>query len=457
MLRIIFCVSLLLAGYGCAYTGGSTVSSVSANRYVVPAMPGIAPEMNTAGFWISHTERPDAVIMGADEIALFNRSTAEQGSIVILSEYPGEVDGAFIRNAVEAPYRYVSRQELYTPSGFKIKKEEIDSLMEAYFKRAPDNGTIYGVRFGVLIKNTDQRSLPTADIWGKQTDYGRFDRLQITALYAGTPVAVLWSMGDWYFVRSSFSSGWVPAASIAMCGKEQIAEWENPPFPVVVTAYKASLYADESRREFLGWLPLGARLPSAGGEFIVWYPAAAEDGSLTRRMVYLDSREAHTGYVPYTPANMLELAFRMLHAPYGWGGMFGEQDCSGLVRQLYLAVGIEMPRNSGIQGKTGHVLYSTGLDKNIPPRQALVFFGVPGGTVIQFPGHIMLYIGKLDGEPYVLHALWGFADEDGGDSLVRLPARVTVSRLDLAAHTDRGSYIDRAANIQNIAATPKQK
>jgi hypothetical protein len=71
--------------------------------------------------------------------------------------------------------------------------------------------------------------------------------------------------------------------------------------------------------------------------------------------------------------------------------------------------------------------------RNIPVGErsrAIVNRGVPFATLIQFPGHIMLYIGERDGEPLVFHNMWGVQTRGGGRAVV---GRAVVTSLRLGA------------------------
>lgn len=444
-------VLALLFSIICAGCIGVTSAQLP-NGYLIPSMPDITPDMNTAGFWISRAESPDKVIMSPDEIKNFNALIAKDSHTVAVSDYDDNVSGEFINKSIQALYTYISARTLYDASLHVISHEDIHGVMSGYFLKTPDNNTLYPIRFGIITENTHQRVLPTSRVMGREADSGRFDRIQMAALYIGTPAAILWEAGGWYYVRTPVTVGWVSKGSLALCSREEARRWEYPAEPYVVTDYKASVYADSAMRQYITWLPLGAVLlaTDTGEVGVALLPSADADGMLRYDLVHMDTKSVHKGYLPYTSANMIELAFRMLHAPYGWGGMFGEQDCSGLVRQVFGAVGINMPRNSVVQGQIGEPIYSKKKYPNIPPRQALVFFGIPGASLIQFPGHIMLYIGKINGEPYVIHSLWSFDDYSAGAPVQRIPARVAVSNMRLGSHSKSGSYIDRASNIRNI-------
>ena len=119
------------------------------------------------------------------------------------------------------------------------------------------------------------------------------------------------------------------------------------------------------------------------------------------------TRDVHKGYLPYTQEHILSQAFKFLHTPYGWGGMYGEQDCSKFIQEVYATVGIRLPRNSTSQSNVGESkLELEGLSKK-SKHTLLKAMGMAGGSILHLKGHITLYLGEYKGEPYIIHTVWG--------------------------------------------------
>jgi hypothetical protein len=309
------------------------------------------------------------------------------------------------------------------------------------------------VEFGIMVQNTDQRVIPTDDIIVRgENGSTSFDRNQMSSLELGTPVVILLERESWLYVRSSHTEGWVHTNTVARCTRAQAARWENPTksgvkFAMVVR-YKAPVYLDESLTDYYGWLPLGDKLlVNSNGNLVL--PTRAPNGKLFEREVYVEPKYINMGYLPYTSRTMLNISFEMLNAPYGWGGMFGEQDCSSFLIKLFSTVGIVLPRNSAQQGNSGKMVYTQSTTA-MPSREMLDFFGIPGATLVQMPGHVMLYIGSERGHAYVIHAMWAFVEQEKDKLVARTPARVIVSNLGLSAVSDSGAYYDRVSNIRNV-------
>jgi len=70
------------------------------------------------------------------------------------------------------------------------------------------------------------------------------------------------------------------------------------------------------------------------------------------------------------------------------------------------------------------------------------------GDLVYIPGHVMMTIGSIDGEPYVIHDTSGlsYRTRDGAKVHVDLN-EVSVSPLTPLLFNDKQTYIDRMTSI----------
>jgi len=138
----------------------------------------------------------------------------------------------------------------------------------------------------------------------------------------------------------------------------------------------------------------------------------------------VDSANLNIGYLPYTPESILRQAFKFLNSPYGWGGSFGEQDCSKFIQEIFATVGLNLPRNSTAQSRVGEYISVDGLKRDVK-LDRIVELGEVGSTLLHLKGHIMLYIGVNKGEPFVIQTVWG----ESGRHFALARTAVTATRF----------------------------
>lgn len=423
----------------------------------VPLMPDTSPEMLTAGFWIAKTPFPDELIMTSEEISTFNKEVLSLHRLQTPSGWPEKMKRETVKTSITSLYNVMSKQKLYYTNGSAVTKADFEALLGNCNVEGPISPEI-AIQPAIITSNISQRVLPTERVMIRENSSRFFDRLQMSSLDLGTPVMVLWESADtkWYFVRSTLTSGWVKAEYVAFCTSKEVNDWESAEAFAITVRAKTSVYADDKATKFLTWLPMGNKVffdpksKDADGYAAVLIPVKGETGWLMPVTGYIKREELHAGYLPYTSRTILTQAFEMLNAPYGWGGMYGEQDCSAYLIRVFNCVGVTLPRNSKTQGNTGEILYSAEADNVLTPRQAIFFFGTPGATLVHMQGHIMLYVGSITAEPYVIHSMWAFREDGEEENYLKIPARVVLSSLKIGSTNGKGPYQDRVINVRNI-------
>ena len=99
----------------------------------------------------------------------------------------------------------------------------------------------------------------------------------------------------------------------------------------------------------------------------------------------------------------MSAAFKFYGMPYGWGGLKDSVDCSALVLNAYRTVGIYLPRNTDEQANTAGIRnLLEGLDN---AQRLSVIRDLQPGACLYMDGHVVMYIGQINGAPYSIHAL----------------------------------------------------
>ncbi len=134
--------------------------------------------------------------------------------------------------------------------------------------------------------------------------------------------------------------------------------------------------------------------------------------------------------IPYTSRNLYRYALSLAGTPYRWG----KTDCSALVQRVYRRFGIRLPRNSSqMRSIHFHRHFISGDFPQLAPS-------LSPGTLLFFPGHVMLFLGIYEKKTYILHNFTRYSDADGVDHPVFSTA---VTPLEGLYHRSGVSFPDR--------------
>ncbi len=396
--------------------------------------------LNMAEFWIDKINNPNKVIMNSKEIEEFNNNISyKQHQLTYFKDISNYYSGSWVKKSIEGMFRGLTKQVQYFEDGNRVPNSFFNSIKEYMSLKdiAPNTKT----RYALTVNYTNQRIIPTELSLLKTKEQIFFDRNQNSALDIATPIAILHTTKDrkWHYGVAPTSSGWIRDKDIAFGTKKEIEDYLNTDKFVITTAPKSAVIV---AGEYYDYIRMGVRLPSlltVDDMTMVLIPTRDNNGDLILSNATIKTSNLHKGYLPYTPNSILTQAFKFLNAPYGWGGSFGEQDCSKFIQEIYATVGIKMPRNSSSQSRVGdnHLeLQHLSKDAKI---DLLINSANIGANIIHLQGHIMLYIGDYKGEPYVIQTVWG-------ESNKHYPlARTAVTSLNFNNYIDK---IDRATFIK---------
>ena len=166
--------------------------------------------------------------------------------------------------------------------------------------------------------------------------------------------------------------------------------------------------------------------------YVVLMPVRKEDGSFAQERALIPAnRDVHVGYLPYTTANVLTQAFKALGNRYGWGGMLYSNDCSGYMQNLYRCFGIKLPRNTTWQAAIPGIVLSSLDIYSAEQKGTLLSSAIRPGSILQFRGHEMMYLGCVDGKYYTINDVSSLVvpeDKDADIEVIR-PRSVIVNEL----------------------------
>ncbi len=263
----------------------------------------------------------------------------------------------------------------------------------------------------ILVQNCALRVFPTDKPFFYDFNWAGegypFDYFQASALPAGTPVLVTHQSADgaWLFVESGLVSGWVHAQDMATVDSDFMTAYRTGAYAGVL-ADDVSLRTPDGR--FVLRAGVGALFPLRSGENAARLLAPVRDFNGRAVVVECRADEGLAAPMPLaaTPGNFARVASSLAGQPYGWAGLYGDRDCSALLRDLYTPFGIWLPRNSRAQAKAGTVQKLEGESREAKERVVLDK-GLPFLTLLGMRGHIMLYVGEYKGRAVVFQNIWG--------------------------------------------------
>jgi hypothetical protein len=160
--------------------------------------------------------------------------------------------------------------------------------------------------------------------------------------------------------------------------------------------------------------------------------------------------------LPFTADHVALIGAELLKAPYGWGELYRDRDCSATTRDFFLPFGVWLPRNSREQLKSGPFVSLANLP-NAEKEKIIREQGAPFQTLLYRKGHIMLYAGLHEGKPVALHDTWAlrFRQDDGPEEKLYI-GRTVITSLEPGKELKltRGTNLDHIEGMLILPALP---
>lgn len=317
----------------------------------------------------------------------------------------------------------------------------------------------------ITLRNTDLREMPTHESRfaepAPDPKANPFDYFQYSLLPPGTPLLIAHTSRDgrWHFVECPVAGGWVDAQDVAPVDESFEQAYR--------TGRYAALLRDKVRLPGTGrnrgdsQANIGTILPLAGenadGGLRVLVPVRSPGGMAQIAEIELAAGDARPKPLPLTPGNVARVGNVMMGQRYGWGGMFGERDCSALTRELFTPFGLWLPRNSGAQARVGVVQSLEGL--SFKEKESVILrSGVPFLSLVGMRGHIVLYVGRYKDRPAIFHNVWGVRTiEEGNDDARFVIGRAVVTSITPGAELKNlyraTTFADRLRTLSTLSGT----
>lgn len=436
--------------------------------------------MDDPQYWSNKYLFQDQMLLTPEQISALNRQNFNRGLLTDvfsgeLWRMPawesawGELNQAEDSNENPSlPGRGLQGYTLYTylkDETERIKRrprwaEDGQPVPDERFAELDRNLNLYGlrennpVRYGLTRRRTDVRYYPTDQVIAGQRWETDFDIVQVSSVPAFQPVAILHTSQDqeWVFAVTAYCRGWIKRCDVVEgCAPSVLRAFSQPSQFVVVTGHAVEALEAPGNTAVAERLYLGTVCPlleRTEAYYVLALPGSVSAGQPKIRKAYLPrSADVSESFLAFTPRTLWQLVFKLLHQPYSWGGRGEYRDCSQLIMDVFAAMGLNLPRNSSAQSLVGvqRLSMPAGLSAEERSRQ-LDRLNQP--ALLQFPGHIMLYLGRDNGRHYVIHDIWSFrrGQVSGKDRKVII-GQVVVSDLSLGEGSSKGSLLERITTV----------
>ncbi|HLD56252.1 MAG TPA: SH3 domain-containing protein [Candidatus Omnitrophota bacterium] len=419
-------------------------------------LTGTTPEQLTPDYWINRLPDPDRPLKAPEQLKFFNKEIdmmlQERIDIFESGVLPS---GTQIRNIIKSEYETVSNRKLFGIDDKYIPKSFFETQIKPHvdWETVPDK---LSVKWGVATRATSVRALPTLVKMLEEKGDIEFDQLQFTLIKLWTQVAILHTSkdGEWYYVQAPYVRGWVKSKYVAIFpGKSALKEKVRTEKFLVITGESVSICQDSACLEEYQRPTMGTILPlveqNAQG-YVVEMPIRSSNGkaALNHFYIHRDS-DVHIGFPAFTQRNIINQAFKLLGARYGWGGMYNGRDCSGFTHDVFLSMGVDLPRDSDQQALIGTQLGHFEMGENTEKKVGTLRESTPGITLLKMSLHMMLYLGEVDGRFFIIHSTWAERISMTSDEKNRIN-QVVVSDMSLNGHSYLGSLFDRTISINEL-------
>jgi hypothetical protein len=425
---------------------------------------GVGDAQLTPAFWIAQQAQPQRVLLDPAQIAAQNAKLMRlDSSLHDLRALPPTLERTQVAGWIEALSRRPARP-LFDVDGTPVPAATLDALvaqlaLDAIPAQQP-------TRYGLVVRRAALRTFPTALRVFSERGETDIDRFQESAEFPGTPVVIAHTSRDgaWLFVLSPRYAAWIAKTDVAESSAAQVFDYvDKTPYRVITGAVERTVFTREQPAVSQLPLDMGTRVPlltdlpptqPVNGQtpytsHVLELPQRAADGRLQFIPALLQKNaDSAPGYLPLTPENLITQAFKFLGERYGWGHAYAGRDCSGFVSEVYASMGVKMPRNTSRQAISPAFERTAFTASSSRAERLRAAHALQVGDLVYIPGHVMLVIGQIDGQPYVIHDVGGmrYRKADGDSVHIKLNA-VSVTPLLPLQFNAKQTYVERMTSI----------
>ena len=336
-----------------------------------------------------------------------------------------------------------------------IKQNFFDSMLQNanYEKFATVN------KKAITLRELNIRAYPTNRpllMNPKQAGEGfPFDYLQNSTIHANKPIVVTHYSKDkaWVHIKSSFTFGWVKTNEIVFIKDKYAKLWQQAK-QVFIIKDNVPIYSKKGNFLFNSKLGMMLALVNEDSQnYTVLVVISSKNSQAYFTTAKISKNIAHKDILLFEQNNVSSVTAELLKSNYGWGGMYGQRDCSSTLRDFFAPFGIWLPRNSYQQSKVGFV---TSLEElsNKEKLATIKKYAIPFRTLLYKKGHIVLYTGTINNQITVFQNMWGIKTKENEKEGRYIIGKTLFSNLDfgneLTYYDENASFLNNLKSMNTI-------
>ena len=350
---------------------------------------------------------------------------------------------------IQWPFKSFQPSQSYGENLLPLKQEFFDAMYEkSNFKKYSTLN-----KKALTLKYSSIRAFPTEKPLLRDPSMAGegfpFDYLQNSAVNANVPLFISHYSSDkqWALVFTNYTFGWLKTSEIVFVDDDYAKSWTKAQ-QVRITKEGTALYNETG--EALFDTRIGMMFALVGEDstsYTILTVSSYKNNKAKYNKSIISKDIASKTTLTLSKTNINKIIKEVSKTNYGWGGIYGQRDCSSTLMDLYVPFGIYLPRNSSKQAKVGKVLSLKKLN-NIDKVNFIKKEAIPFQTLLYKKGHIVLYAGIHNNEIVVYQNIWGIRtkkDTKEGRFIIGKPI---FSTLKLGNELD--NYDESAELLKNI-------
>ncbi|MCE3036879.1 SH3 domain-containing protein [Helicobacter sp. faydin-H20] len=304
----------------------------------------------------------------------------------------------------------------------------------------------------IVTQDTSVRAVPTILPSFKARDDYPFDRWQNALIFKGTPVLITHYniTRDFAHIQSGFVYGWVQVEHLAKITSENEKTLRNTQKYAIPNTDKIPIY--NTHKDFVTMARMGEIFPikkETEEAFTIYIPEKKSDGFAELNRVEILKNDFSLFPKRFNLLSMASVIDSMMGQFYGWGGELQSRDCSAFLRDSFTNFGIYLPRNSAAQARYTENLIDL-REMSAKEKEAYIIKNAtPFATILWLNGHVMLYLGVLDGRAIVAHSAWGVHTSKMFNQSMNLLGGVVITTL-TPANEKNGIFVKSKTLLDRV-------